>query len=189
MNEKKILAILGSPHTNGMTAVMLDHAIRKAEKTGFTVNKINLYEKNLLFCTGCRACMNTGICVQKDDIQEITSLLHECQTVILAAPVYWANVPAPVKNLFDRLIGTAMEETNTFPKPRLKGKKYMILTSCNTPSPFSWIFGQSRGAIRNIDQFFKTAGMKSMGKIVCTNAVNRKELPKPLIQKIERLLW
>lgn len=77
----------------------------------------------------------------------------------------------------------------TFPKPRLKGKKYMILTSCNTPSPFSWIFGQSRGAIRNIDQFFKTAGMKSMGKIVCTNAVNRKELPKPLIQKIERLLW
>ncbi len=26
---------------------------------------------------------------------------------LLAAPVYWANVPASVKNLFDRLLGMA----------------------------------------------------------------------------------
>lgn len=64
-------------------------------------------------------------------------MLRECDTVILAAPVYWANVPAPVKNMFDRLLGVAMEETATFPKPRLSGKKYMLLTACNTPSPFS----------------------------------------------------
>lgn len=188
MNEKKVLAILGSPHINGTTAAMLDCAIHKAEKTGYTVTKINLYEKKLSFCTGCRVCMSTQICVQKDDIQEIVALLNECQTVFLAAPVYWANVPAAVKNLFDRLLGTAMEETATFPKPHLQGKKYMLLTSCNTPAPFSWIFGQSRGAIRNMDEFFKTAGMKPIGKIVCANAANKKELPKPLIKKIERCL-
>ncbi len=101
----------------------------------------------------------------------------------VAAPVYWANVPASVKNLFDRLLGTAMEETNTFPKPRLRGKQYMILTSCNTPAPFSWIFGQSRGAIRSMDEFFKTAGMKSAGKVVCANAKNKKELPKRTMKK------
>lgn len=105
-----------------------------------------------------------------------------------AAPVYWANVPAPVKNLFDRLLGTAMEETDTFPKPRLRGKRYMILTSCNTPAPFSWIFGQSRGAIRNIDEFFKTAGMKPAGKVVYANAKNKRELPKGIMKKIERCL-
>lgn len=97
-------------------------------------------------------------------------------------------MPAPVKNLFDRLLGTAMEETGTFPKPRLQGKKYMILTSCNTPFPFSWIFGQSRGAIRNMDEFFKTAGMKPIGKVVCANAASKKELPKPIVRKIERCL-
>lgn len=188
MNEKQVLAILGSPHANGITATMLDCAIHRAEKKGYTITKINLYEKNLLFCTGCRACMNTKVCIQEDDIQEITDCLLKCQTIILAAPVYWANVPAPVKNLFDRLLGTAMEETNTFPKPRLRGKKYMLLTSCNTPALFSWLFRQSSGAIRNMEEFFKTAGMKPIGKIVCANAANKKELPKSLIKKIERCL-
>lgn len=188
MSEKNALAILGSPHANGTTAAMLDFAIQGAKQAGYVVTKINLYEKELAFCTGCRACMDTHICIQKDDIQEIAELLQKCRLVILAAPVYWANVPAPVKNLFDRLLGTAMEETNTFPKPRLQGKQYMILTSCNTPAPFSWIFGQSRGAIRNIDEFFKTAGMKSIGKVVCANAKNKKELPKRTIKKIERCL-
>ena len=188
MSGKNVLAILGSSHTNGMTAAMLDLAVHKAEQAGYAVTKINLYEKKLSFCTGCRVCMDTHICTQKDDIQEIAALLHKCQLVILAAPVYWANVPAPVKNLFDRLVGTAMEETDTFPKPRLRGKQYMILTSCNTPAPFSWIFGQSRGAIRNMDEFFKTAGMKPAGKVVCANAKNKKELPKRTMKKIERCL-
>lgn len=188
MSKKNVLAILGSPHVNGTTATMLNLAIHKAEKAGHTVTKINLYEKELSFCTGCRVCMDTQICVQKDDIQEIVALLRKCSLVILAAPVYWANVPAPVKNLFDRLLGTAMEETNTFPKTRLQGKRYMLLTSCNTPAPFSWIFGQSRGAIHNMDEFFKTAGMKPIGKIVCANAKNKKELPKRIAKKIERCL-
>ncbi len=187
MNEKYLLAILGSPHTNGMTATMLNYAIRKAEEMGYNVTKINLYEKNLSYCTGCRACINTQICVQKDDIQEIVMCLQKCQTILLAAPVYWANVPAPVKNLFDRLLGTAMEETSAFPKPRLKGKKYILLTSCNTPYPFSWIFGQSRGAIRSMDEFFKTAGMKRIGKIVCSGSASKKEPPKRTIKKIESL--
>lgn len=153
MSEKNIPAILGSPHSNGMTAAMLDCAILKAEKVGYIVTKINLYEKNLSYCKGCRACMKTQTCIQKDDIQEIVHLIRKCQIVILAAPVYWANVPAPVKNLFDRLLGAAMEETNTFPKPHLQGKKYLLLTSCNTPFPFSWIFGQSKGAIHNMNGF------------------------------------
>lgn len=93
---------------------------------------------------------------------------------------------SPVKNLFDRLLGTAMEETAAFPKPRLSGKKHVLLTACNTPAPFSWIFGQSRGAIRNMDEFFKTAGMKSMGKIVCANTGKTKNVPERVLRKIER---
>lgn len=186
MSKKNVLAILGSPHTNGTTAAMLHLAIQQAERAGHAVTKVNLYEKELAFCTGCRACMDAHVCIREDDIQEIALLLQKSQLVILAAPVYWANVPAPVKNLFDRLLGTAMEETSTFPKPRLRGKQYVILTSCNTPAPFSWIFGQSRGAIRCMDEFFKIAGMKPVGKVVCANAKNKKELPERTKKKIER---
>lgn len=186
MSQKKLLAIAGSPHANGMTAAMLACAMHASEKSGYDVTKINLYEKQIGYCTGCRTCIRTGSCIQKDDIQEIASLLQECHVVILAAPVYWANIPAPVKNMFDRLLGVAMEETNTFPKPRLSGKRYMLLTACNTPFPFSWICGQSRGAFRNMDEFFKTAGMKCMGRFACANTSKRKELPKFLIRAIER---
>ena len=186
MSGKYALAILGSPHKAGICAAMLDRAVSEAEKAGWTVSKIHLYEKHLAYCTGCRACLSTGTCVQKDDIQEIVSLLRKSDVVLLAAPTYWANVPAPAKNLFDRLLGTAMEETAAFPKPRLSGKRYMLLTACNTPAPFSWIFGQSRGAIRAMDEFFKTAGMKSMGKIVCTSAGKRKTVPERALQRIRR---
>lgn len=188
VNKKSVLAILGSPHKNGKTAAMMDIAIRRAEEKGYIVTEINLYEKNISFCIGCRSCIDTKICTQKDDIQEIAKHLRECQIVFLAAPVYWANVPAPVKNLFDRLLGTAMEETSTFPKPRLQGKKYMILTCCNTPFPFSWIFGQSRRAIRNMDEFFRTAGMKPIGKVVYAGAASEKKMPNQIVRKIERCL-
>jgi hypothetical protein len=63
MINKSLLAILGSPHVNGITSAMLDCAIHRAEKVGYHVTKINLYEKNLLYCKGCRACMNTNICI------------------------------------------------------------------------------------------------------------------------------
>lgn len=89
MSEKNMLAILGGPHTNGMTAAMLDIAIRTAKRAGYTVTKINLYEMNLSFCTGCRTCMDTHICIKNDDIQEIVALLHKSQLVALE--------PLPVK--------------------------------------------------------------------------------------------
>ena len=82
MSEKNIPAILGSPHSNGMTAAMLDCAILKAEKVGYIVTKINLYEKNLSYCKGCRACMKTQTCIQKDDIQEIVHLILCGDTVL-----------------------------------------------------------------------------------------------------------
>lgn len=181
---KKVLAILGSPHKDGATATMLHCATQRAESLGYHVTQINLYEKNLAFCKGCEACYKTQVCTMQDDLQEIVRLLRECHIVILAAPVYWANVPAPVKNLFDRLLGTAMEKTATFPKPRLKGKQYLILTSCHTPAPFCWLFGQSRGLIRNCEEFFKTAGMKPLGKVVYANPKNPKFLSKFVIKSI-----
>ena len=48
MNEKRLLAILGSPHTSGTTATMLNYAIRRVEEMGYTITKINLYEKIFL---------------------------------------------------------------------------------------------------------------------------------------------
>ncbi len=185
--KRKLLAILGSPHKNRATGKMLDYAIKIAEQQGYVVDYINLYEKNIAYCKGCRACIKSQNCVVKDDIQEISRLLKECSIVILAAPVYWANVPAVVKNMFDRLLGVMIEETQTFPKPRFSNEqKYILFTACNTPAPFSMLFGQSTGAIRSMKAVFNTSGMKYGGSCAWTG-MNKTIFPKHLQRKIKRI--
>lgn len=185
MMAKKMLAILGSPHKDGATGTMLNYAVQVAKQRGWEIQYVNLYEKEIAYCKGCRACIQTRNCVQQDDLQEIANQLRECDAVVLAAPVYWANVPAIVKNMFDRLLGVAMEETKTFPKARLSDKqKYYLLTSCNTQALFAQIFGQSTGAIRSMKEFFRTSGMKYGGKCVWTGAKKR-NLPSGIKRKIE----
>lgn len=183
---RRLLAILGSPHKAGSTASMLNCAVLAAERAGWKVDTVFLYEKNIGLCKGCRACMNTGICVCRDDLQEIAQKLKECDGVVLSAPTYWANVPGAVKNLFDRLLGVAMEDTMRFPKPRLsKSQQYLLLTACNTPFPFSWLCGQSRGAVRAMKEFFKTSGMSFMGTVVFTGAKGEAKLPSSVRKRIE----
>lgn len=185
-NRNKTLAILGSPHADGITAQMLNIAIDAVKARGDEVIYLNLYEKNIQFCRGCRKCLEKKECVMiKDDMAEITEWIKESNTIILAAPVYWANVPAVVKNLFDRLLGAAMEETATLPKPRLSGKEYVLLTVCNTPMPFAYIFGQSAGAVRAMKEFFRTGGMKCKGIAVCGNTSKNREVSGKLRHKIE----
>ena len=89
MNEKNVLAIFGSPHTNGMTAAMFDCAVHKAEERGYTVRKVNLYEKNISFCKGlklltehknlCYTIQPRNIISHTDTFYYYTTLFWLCQ--------------------------------------------------------------------------------------------------------------
>ena len=187
MEEKKLLAILAGPRENGSTAAMLACAEEAAAHAGWRVEHICLYEKRLAYCLGCRGCVKTGLCVQQDDLQELARLWESSDAVALAAPTYWANVPAALKNLFDRLLGPAMEDSPRFPKPRaFSGKRCLLLTACNTPFPFSALAGQSRGALRAMREFCRTAGMKPLGSVAFPGAKGRGDLPPRVRRRIER---
>lgn len=185
---KRLLAILGSPYSGGRCAAMLDCAVQAAKDKGWKVDVLWLYQMKLDYCTGCRACMRAGHCIKNDGIREIEELIKDCDVVALAAPTYWANVPAAVKNLFDRLYGTAMEETGRFPKPRLRrGQRYLLLTACSTPAPFASLFGQSRGAFRSMNEFFRTSGMQCLGRIAWTG-VPGGMIPGRITRKIDQFI-
>ena len=189
MMNKKILAIQGSFRNNGVTTSMLDQAVKESKKAGYEVEYIRLYDHTIGYCKGCRRCFETGECVVKDDdMAWISESIKSADVIILAAPVYWANVPAIVKNLFDRMSGTSMEETDTFPKPRLSGKRYILLTACNTPMPFAAIFGQTTGLKRAAKEYFKTSGFSCIGTVVCDNTSKRNEVPDAKVKKIIKLI-
>lgn len=91
--------------------------------------------------------------------------------------------------MFDRLLGVALGETKSFLKPRLsKRKKYILITACNTPFPFSFLCGQSSGAICSLKAFFKTAGMKYKRKVVLTKAEKNYKLTRTVKIQISRCL-
>ena len=188
-NAKKVLAIQGSFRSSGLTTTMLQYAVSEAKNAGCEVDYINLHECRINPCRGCRKCFESAECdFRDDDIARIADLVKGADVILLAAPVYWANVPAVVKNLFDRLSGTSMEETDTFPKPRLSGKRYILFTACNTPMPFAKWCGQTTGLQRAVREYFKTSGVKHIGTVVCANTSKNKEVPEKAFGRICKLV-
>lgn len=185
---KKAVAISGSPRANGNAAMLLDTAVRCAEKAGYEVSFFNLYDLDIGWCRGCMGCKKTGVCVIQDDIVSIREAILACDLLIIASPTYFANVSAPVKNMFDRLVGAIMDDNNsTIPKPRLSHKqKYLLLTTCNTPFPLDRLGGQSTGCLKSMNEFFHISGMSCIGKVVFAGTRGKDEVPQPIAKKIEK---
>lgn len=52
-----------------------------------------------------------------------------------------------------------------YPKPLLKGKKAVIVTTCTTPWPLNLIFKQSAGTVRALKEILCWSGFKIAGVI------------------------
>lgn len=184
---RKLLAISGSPRKEGHANKMLNLAVQSAEKAGWQCHYIWLYDQNVQWCKGCMKCKKDGICIIADDLAEIRELLIRCDTVILSAPTYFANVPAIVKNLFDRLVGAVMDDNHSsIPKPKLsKKQKYLLMTTCNTPFPLNYLGGQSKGTLNAMNEFFHISGMSKMGTVVFAGTRDKNEIPMAIQSKIQ----
>lgn len=187
---KKLIAINGSPRSAGNASKMMDIAIQKASQSGYQIELFNLHEMKIAWCTGCMACRKTGVCVIHDDIKAIRDHLLACDLAIMVSPTYFANVSAPVKNMFDRLAGAIMDDNNSsIPKPKLSSKQqFILMTTCNTPFPFDRLGGQSSGCLKNMYEFFHISGMKCRGRITFAGTRGLNTVPKHIAKKIERLI-
>lgn len=186
----KLIGILASPRKNGNVAQMLDCAVEKAKLLGYDIEYVDLHEKSIAYCTGCMSCKKTGICVIKDDVADIRKSLLESDVVVIACPTYFANVTAPLKALFDRLVGAVMDDNNgPIPRPKLsKKQKYVLLTACNTPAPFDRLARQSTGCLKAMDEVMHISGMTRAGRIVFAGTRGKRKPTKAVIQKINRCM-
>ena len=112
----KIIGILGSPRKGGNTEILLDVALKEAQKNGVLISKIPLREKEIAPCNGCLKCEQTGKCVIKDDIQDIYKEMLKSEGIIWATPVYFWSMSGQTKAAIDRTIAL------TFPKLQLANK-------------------------------------------------------------------
>lgn len=104
---KKVIGINGSPRKKN-SSELLDYALRGAESEGAEVERIELGKLNFSGCKECFACKlknsrTFGHCALRDDLAPVLEKILNADAVIISTPIFWADVPGMVRNLFERL--------------------------------------------------------------------------------------
>ena len=116
---KQVTCIVGSPRSNGSCAYLVDTLINGINNAAVTVKKYCVGEIKMNYCYGCKKCYESGECVQTDDVKNVVLDILNSDYVVIAAPSWWADVPAQLKTLFDRT--TPYGDTN--PNRKYKSEK------------------------------------------------------------------
>lgn len=122
----RILLLNGSPRPKGNTKQMADAFKEGAESVGHQVDVVDVCKKKIAGCLACEYChtKGNGVCVQKDDMQEVYSLLAEADMLVIASPIYYHGISGQLKCVIDRFYSAAYPR-----KPRNLKKVAMILSS------------------------------------------------------------
>ena len=119
----KILVLNGSPHLNGATSDMVNAFSAGAREAGNEVVCLNVARKNIHGCLGCEYCREkeSGICVQKDEMQAIYPEILSADMVVFASPIYYFTLSAQLQ--------AAIHRTYAIDIPRNVKKTALILSS------------------------------------------------------------
>ena len=101
----KVLAINGSPRSNGNTAMLIDKVLAELKKEGLETELFQLGGLNIHGCTACMKCFETRdlrCSIDNDALNELFSKMVEADGIIIGSPTYFANVSSQVKALIDR---------------------------------------------------------------------------------------
>ena len=108
----KVIGFNGSARKDGNTATMIRWVFEELEKEGIETELYQMKGKKINGCIACFKCMqnkNQRCSVEKDVINECIEKMLEADGVILASPVYFADVTPQIKSLMDRsgMVGIA----------------------------------------------------------------------------------
>ena len=102
----KVVAFNGSARKDGNTAVLVRYVFEELEKEGIATELVQLAGEKIHGCRACFACFThkNHTCVFDDDIvNTCIQKMLDADAIILASPVYFANVSSEMKALIDRI--------------------------------------------------------------------------------------
>lgn len=189
----KIVILNASPRPKGNISSILKVMGEELVAGGADVEFIDVCKLRVRPCIGCMKCRSAKRCVlEEDDSQYVLDLIRNCDGLIVGSPCYWGNMTGQLKVLFDRMAYGMLDDSgHGFPKPLLKGKRAIIVSTSTTPWPFNILFKQSAGAVRAIKEVigwsgFKIVGVMQKGGTHMKQGVTARELAK--CRKIARKL-
>lgn len=98
-----MLALLGSPRKGGNSETLARSIGASVEEGGGAVEYVHLNGLDVRPCQGCGGCDKTGICVVKDDMDDIFEAVDKADRILLVSPVYFYGLSAQCKIFGDRM--------------------------------------------------------------------------------------
>ena len=102
----RVLAINGSPRKDGNTNSILEMMGNEIVKSGVDFEVLHVGAKQIRGCVACDACIFSSDhrCVMADEeFSEWLDKIEQADGLILASPVYFANIPGTFKCFLDRV--------------------------------------------------------------------------------------
>lgn len=99
----KVLALNGSPRTDGNTSLALDEMKRIFDQEGIEFEIVQIGKMDIRGCIACGRCAEIGKCVFDDIVNELAVKLESADGLVVASPVYYASANATLIACLDRL--------------------------------------------------------------------------------------
>ena len=110
-NMKKIFVIMSAGTKRGNTDRLTDAYIKGLVERGHSVTKVYLGSMRIEGCRGCGVCQRLAHqCAVRDGMQDIYPLFAECDTVVMASPLYFWTITAQLKSFIDRLYAISVDD-------------------------------------------------------------------------------
>ena len=125
---KSVTCILGSPRSNGNSAILANEFCESAQKAGAIVDKHQLSELNYRGCQNRFDCKTTSDrCTQDDDLTAVLEAVRAADIVVLASPIYFTDVTGQLKSCLDRWFSFFVPDyARAKHKSRLSGGKTLV---------------------------------------------------------------
>ncbi len=179
---RKILVVHSSPRKKGNSNTLAKGIIKGAESAGADIESIYLHGMDISPCNACYDCQKKDSkgCAIDDEMQTIYPKLVECDTWVIASPVYWFNMSAQAKLFMDRCFALLAYTDNPF-----AGKRVAIAMSYGDTDPFN---SGCINALRSFQDAFNYVGAKMVGMVYgSAEAPGEIESNADLMQRAESL--
>lgn len=97
-----VFVLYGSAKKQGTSSTIADTLLASLPK-GSRIQKCRAAAFPVAPCRNCGGCAGGRPCVIQDDMTPILGGIQRADVLVLAAPIYYYGMPAPLKACFDRL--------------------------------------------------------------------------------------
>lgn len=111
-NGKNVLVLMSAGTRHGNTDRLTDAYIKGLVERGHSVTKVYLGSMRIEGCRGCGACQHLAYkCAVRDGMQDVYPLFAECDTMVMASPLYFWTITARLKAFIERLYAISVDDT------------------------------------------------------------------------------